>query len=217
MQQTTNYNLNIIERSDNILDSVDALGQNATTIDSALTDKINSTDIATAISSTSTNSEVAGAKAVYDATDKSVITIVNSANKEIRTTGGWTAYQVGLNTVYYQSGSKFTLDTTDGSIKIGAGVSRVKATLNYALLGSSAETGVGIRRYSSADGTWTTSRPTSNYTNSAWFPNSFSTITDVQENDKISMWFNTHTNGTITVNAYGTALTVEELSTGSNN
>ena len=68
MQQTTNYNLNIIERSDNILDSVDALGQNATTIDTTLAGKVDTSNISISISSTSTNSQVAGAKAVYDAT-----------------------------------------------------------------------------------------------------------------------------------------------------
>lgn len=39
MQTTSNYDLNIIEQSDNILESVDALGENATLIDTALTGK----------------------------------------------------------------------------------------------------------------------------------------------------------------------------------
>lgn len=58
MQHTTKLNLNVLEQTDKILDSVTALGQNAIIIDGA---------ISTSITSASTNSEIAGSKAVYDA------------------------------------------------------------------------------------------------------------------------------------------------------
>lgn len=66
MTNTPNYNLNVIARTDAILTDVDALGQNATSIDTILAGKQDNITIATSISSSSTNTEVAGAKAVYD-------------------------------------------------------------------------------------------------------------------------------------------------------
>lgn len=45
MQHTTNYNLNVIEQSDKILDSVTALGNNATSLDSILIDKLDTSKI----------------------------------------------------------------------------------------------------------------------------------------------------------------------------
>lgn len=59
MQTTSKLGLNVIEQSDKILNSVTALGDNANIIDNA---------IATSISSSSTNSEIAGALATYNAT-----------------------------------------------------------------------------------------------------------------------------------------------------
>lgn len=139
---------------------------------------------------------------------KNYMSIRNTSNITIASTGGWSSYQVKLTTIQYSNGSKFTLD--DGAILIGAGVSKVKATLNMAIKGSSAETGTIIRKKASGEATWQGYYPTCNYKYADWFPTSTSVIIDVSEGDKIGAFLNTHTSGNLEINAVGAALLVEE-------
>ena len=119
MQQTTNYNLNVIEQSDKILDSVTALGQNATSIDTILAGKTDKTSIATNISSSSTNDEVAGAKAVYDLHNNvDFVVCKNSAGQTISMPTAWVTNKITIDTIADQSGDGFTINS--GQIVVGS-------------------------------------------------------------------------------------------------
>lgn len=126
MQQTTNYNLNVIEQSDKILDSVTALGQNATSIDTILAGKIDKTSIATSISSSSTNDEVAGAKAVYDFAMRNIIQASIPTDYLISTTHVYETLPVATNILI---GDKLSLNS-NYKIVIGADVSVVRVYAN---------------------------------------------------------------------------------------
>lgn len=64
MQQTPNYNLNVVETTDAILTDITALGQNASSIDTILASKPTAS-LVTALSSASTDAQVPSAKTVY--------------------------------------------------------------------------------------------------------------------------------------------------------
>lgn len=131
MQHTTNYNLNVIEQSDKILDSVDALGQNATSIDTILAGKQDNITIATSISSSSTNNEVAGAKAVYDLTRTNLIMVRKTSDQTITVADRFVDTIIPLDTIVSQSGNGFSID--NNKIVIGAGISLIETlfSLSY--------------------------------------------------------------------------------------
>lgn len=166
---------------------------------------VNNTDVIPIVQSGTTKQVTAG---ILQNPTRNYISIRNTANVSIISTGNWSSHQVKLTTLYYSSGSKFSLN--DGAIRIGAGVSKIKATLNMAIQGGTNETSPIIRKKTSGETSWVGQYPSANFAWSGWFPVSVTTIIEVNEGDEIGAFFNTHTSGTLTVNAIGTALLVEE-------
>ena len=114
MQKTTNYELNVIEQSDKILESVTALGDNATMLDTILNDKVTAS-LVTAINSSSTDGEVPSAKCVYDAIQSGgggVVPVVN----DIRI---WTTsdgiYELPTGCTIYYDGASGVVGTSTES------------------------------------------------------------------------------------------------------
>lgn len=114
MQKTTNYELNVIEQSDKILESVTALGENATMLDTILNDKVTAS-LVTAINSSSTDGEVPSAKCVYDAIQSGgggVVPVVN----DIRI---WTTsdgiYELPTGCTIYYDGASGVVGTSTES------------------------------------------------------------------------------------------------------
>lgn len=118
MQHTTNYNLNVIEQSDKILDSVTALGQNATSIDTILTSKPTAS-LVTTISSASTDTQVPSAKGTYDKINNINILKVNlSSDDTFIPSGSWQWHTVALNSKVLDIGGGLTFNSTNHCITI---------------------------------------------------------------------------------------------------
>lgn len=149
MQITSKLGLNVIEQTDKILNSVTALGNNANIIDNA---------IATSISSSSTNSEIAGAKAVYDFINKSRGAWHLENNFTITPVSSFTQIPIKLVEDITPDSSYLTYNTTTGLFTFNrTGKYRVKVTTQ--LRGSSNNTtttfvmkGFGISEYDGS--TW---------------------------------------------------------------
>lgn len=87
--------------------------------------------IASTIDSTSTNSEVAGAKAVYDLTRTNLIMVRKTSDQTITVADRFVDTIIPLDTIVSQSGSGFTID--NNKIVIGAGISLIETlfSLSY--------------------------------------------------------------------------------------
>lgn len=153
--------------------------------------------------------------AVYDALDYNFIQIRNSSDYTVASTGTWNKVYVPLTSLYNSHGNSFSQNTTDGSIVIGSNVSRIKATITYAIKGATAETAPAIHKKENGTSTWTTVYPAGNFTafdGNSWTTATLSTIIDVNEGDEIMLGANSHVVGNLIFNAIGTVLLVEKIS-----
>lgn len=86
--------------------------------------------IATSITSSSTNNEVAGAKAVYDLSNElNMIKLNLSTQENFTETQAWRWHIVPLDTAEFNYGSGLSFNSSNHSVVIGANVSLVRISL----------------------------------------------------------------------------------------
>lgn len=168
---------------------------------------VGSADIATTIDSTSTNSQVAGAKAVYDKVNEVSFIKATHARQTITFSAAWAKAAVPVDTTAQQIGSDYSI--SNGVVVVGSKPKLVEISVNCAMDGITSGTyniAVNVTR----GGTTVVSEPYAfSGVAAIWTPQIY-LITQVQEGDTIGITATKNQAGS--VNFATTSLAIKTLS-----